>query len=96
MSKIINKAGNSTSVPETLIRSLYVGVRFNESLATWRYGQTGLEAKNIPWCPNNPTVRTNIFLTHGSKIYRKGPKWQSNADYVEFLESTVCVQKVQS
>ena len=98
-----NDRVNGTNLSEKLARSLYTGIRYNGTLTSWRHARTGAEAQNISWCPNNPTVRTNILLTHGSAgatgytgIYRRRPTWQSNPDYVHFLKSTICVKPVQS
>ena len=96
-----NARANGTNLSGSLARSLYVGIRYNETLISWRHAETGAEAQNIPWCPNNPSVRTNILLTHGSasatgytERSQKRPTWQSYPDYVEYLESTVCVKQV--
>ena len=102
MNLVKNDRVNGTNLSDNLARSLYVGIRYNETLTSWRHAQTRTEAQNIPWCPNNPTIRTNILLTHGSHGYRATgytdmyPTWQSNPDYVAYLKSTICVKQVQS
>ena len=77
-----------------VLRNLYVGIRYNETLASWRSAQSREEARNIQWCQNNPTVRTNIILSPALQIYKKQATWMSFPEYTEYERSTVCLKKV--
>ena len=86
-----NDRFNGTNMPEKIVRSLYVGIRYNETLASWQTAQGGEETQNIQWCKGSPTVRTNVLLTPAS-IYQKTAKWISTPAYAEYPQSTVCVK----
>ena len=81
------------NLSKNISRSLYAGVRFDETLASWRSAQSG-EAKNIQWCRGSATVRTTVILAPASRTYKKPATWIYNPEDVEYERSKICLKNV--